>query len=452
MALTSYNISSINIATITNPTKLNALRNFVNSQSLDIVCLQEVENDQLSLPGYVIFFNKDHMRRGTAIALKQHIQVTNVERSLDSRLIALRVQDTTICNVYAPSGFSQRAVRENFFHETLPYYLRHNTTNTILAGDFNCVLRTCDSSSPNVSPALKAVVQQLQLHDIWEKLCPRDSGFTYACRNAQSRLDRIYVSSGLRDHLRVAHVHVCSYTDHKALTLRLCLPHLGQEHGRGFWSLRPYLMTNENVAEFQYKWQYWTRQRRNYGSWIEWWLLFAKPKIKRFFKWKSRSVFDEFHRKHQHLYGELRRAYDGYYQHPEMSTTITRFKDEMLALQRRFSHTFVRINETHVAGEPISIFQLGERRRKKTIITQLQTEQEATITESRAIEDHMVTYFATLYSEEARDDDENNFICESVVPPTDEVCMSSITTAEIWSAITASAPRKSPGCDGIPRV
>ena len=140
MALTSYNISSINIGTITNPTKLNALRTFINNHDLDIICLQEVENEQLSLPGYVVFFNVDHARRGTAIALKQHIRATHVERSLDSRILALRVQDTTICNLYAPSGSAQRAARENLFRETLPYYLRHRTTHTILAGDFNCVL------------------------------------------------------------------------------------------------------------------------------------------------------------------------------------------------------------------------------------------------------------------------------------------------------------------------
>ena len=454
MALTSYNISSINIATITNPTKINALRTFINSHSLDIVCLQEVENEQLSLPGYIVFYNVDHARRGTAIALKQHIQATHVERSLDSRLIALRVQDTTICNVYAPSGSSQRAARENFFSETLPYYLRHRTTHVVLAGDFNCVLRTCDSSSPNTSPALKAVVQQMQLHDVWEKLCARDAGYTYVCRNAQSRLDRIYTSSSLRDHLRTAHAHVCSFTDHKALTLRVCLPHLGQEHGRGFWSLRPFLLTDENVEEFQLKWQYWTRQRRNYNTWIDWWLSFAKPKIKSFFKWKSRLVYDEFHSEHQRLYGELRRAYDGYYQHPEMITTINRLKGEMLAHQRRFSHTFMRINETHVAGEPISVFQLGERQRKRTIVTELQTEQDEIVRDPRTIEAHMVNYFSNLYSEQGREENGNVFACENVIPPNDpsnEACTNDITTAEIWSAIKESASRKSPGCDGIPR-
>lgn len=121
MDLTSYNIASININTITSPTKLNALRNFVTNQWLDIVCLQEVENEQLTLPGYTVVCNVDHTRRGTAIALKPHISFSHVEKSLDGRLIALRVQDTTICSINAPSGASHRAAREQFFNGTLAY-------------------------------------------------------------------------------------------------------------------------------------------------------------------------------------------------------------------------------------------------------------------------------------------------------------------------------------------
>lgn len=105
----SCNIGTININTITNPTKLNALHTFIRITELDIVFLQEVENEQLTLPGFNILCNVDHARRGTAIALKEHIKFSHLEKSLDGRLIALRVNNVTLCNVYAPSGpFSAR--------------------------------------------------------------------------------------------------------------------------------------------------------------------------------------------------------------------------------------------------------------------------------------------------------------------------------------------------------
>lgn len=193
----------------------------------DIICLQEVENEELTLPGYNIVFNVDHSRRGTAIALKDFIKFTHVEKSLDSRMITLRVLNTTIANVYAPSGTAMRAERERFFNTTLAYYLRHNTEHTVLTGDFNCVLRPCDATGHNHSPALQATIQQLQLHDVWQLLRSRDTGFTYITHNSSSRLDRVYVSTGLREQLRDVNTHVCSFTNHKAVTARLCLPNLG---------------------------------------------------------------------------------------------------------------------------------------------------------------------------------------------------------------------------------
>ena len=135
-----------------------------------------------------------------------------------------------------------------------------------------------------------------------------------------------HVSTGLCQQQRNAATHVCSFTDHKALTVRLCLPHLGRERGRGFWSLRPHLLTQENKEEFAVRWQYWTRQRNRYPNALEWWIGFAKPKIKSFFQSKSREALRVYQAEHQRLYAELRQAYDAYYLNAAMITTIHRCK------------------------------------------------------------------------------------------------------------------------------
>ena len=173
----TYNFATININNITNATKVDALRSFVRTMDLDIVFLQEVENEHLTIPGFKV----DQARRGTEIALKDHIVYTHVDKSLDGRLIALRIQNTTLCNVYAPSGTAFRAEREQFFNASLAYYLRANTDHTILAGDFNCVLQPCDSTSSNASAALQAAVRQIQLHDVWLTLYP-NPGLTVCIR------------------------------------------------------------------------------------------------------------------------------------------------------------------------------------------------------------------------------------------------------------------------------
>lgn len=270
----SYKISTININNITNQNKLNALHHFTKTSESDILLLQEVENDKITIPGFNIIFNVDHSRRGTAIALKNYIRFSQVERSLDSRLISLRIHDmVSIINVYAPSGTQNRASREDFFNSTISYYLRHAAEHVILGGDFNSVIHSKDATGEsNFSLSLKNTVKQAQLTDVWDFLRKGTTQYTYITHNSASRIDRLYVSSGLLKDLRHIDTHVCSFTNHHALTLRLCLPSLGRDAGRGYWSIRPHVLTQDNMNEFQLKWDYWTRQRRNYNSWMHWWL------------------------------------------------------------------------------------------------------------------------------------------------------------------------------------
>lgn len=453
----SYNIATININNITSTTKLDALRTFVRTMETDILFLQEVENENLTLPGYNVVCNIDPARRGTAIALRDYIKFSNVEKSLDGRLTALRIQNVTLACIYAHSGSSMRAERERFFNHTLAYYLRHNTPHTIVAGDFNCVLRQCDSSGRNDSPSLRHAVQQLQLSDVWIKLRSQSPGHTYITANSSSRIDRCYVSSNLCDRLRVIDTHVCSFSDHKAVTMRMCLPSLGRAPGRGFWSLRPHLLTTENIDEFRYRWQFWTRERRNFDTWMNWWISCAKPKIASFFRWKSKQAFESFHQENQRLYSLLRQAYDNLPGNPNTLATVNQLKAKMLKLQRNFTQMFVRINETYVAGEEISTFQLGERRRKRTTITQLRNEENETLQHSEAIEEYMLRYFTELYSENGQATNaqiDDMFNCNRIIPENDEAneaSVSEITTTEILTAIRTSASKKSPGPDGIPK-
>ncbi|XP_055545689.1 uncharacterized protein LOC129730401 [Wyeomyia smithii] len=259
----------------------------------------------------------------------------------------------------------------------------------------------------------------------------------------------MYVSHGLCAHLRNAATHVYSFTNHKALTARLCLPSLGRAPGRGYWSLRPHLLTTENIEEFQVRWQ-----RRNFPNWMTWWLSCAKPKIKSFFRWKSHEAFSEFRAVHQRLYAQLQRAYDDYYQNPAILTTINRVKAQMLAHQRKFSQNFMRINDTYIAGECISTFQLGERQKKKNVITELHGENDEILNTSEAIENHLFQYFKDLYTASAvHEDARQPFQCNRVVPENDipnEACMAEITTAEILGSIRSSAKRKAAGSDEMP--
>lgn len=143
----SYTIATINLNGIHNQTKLQALASFVHSHDLDVVCMQEVVADDISIPGYTIVFNIDENRRGTAVATKNGIRLTQIRKSVDSRIICVLVENAvTVLNLYAPSGSNNRAARERFFSESVPFHLQGHAEVLILAGDCNAVTDAVDST------------------------------------------------------------------------------------------------------------------------------------------------------------------------------------------------------------------------------------------------------------------------------------------------------------------
>lgn len=450
----SYNIGSINVNAISNGNKLAALRSFVRLMEFDIILLQEVECVNLCFPGYNVITNVDNTKRGTAIALKSHITYSNIQRSLNTRILSVKIGGSvTICNVYAPSGTQNFSARENLIKEQLPFYLQSASEHLILGGDFNCVIATKDSTgSSNYSPSLKQLVDNLQIKDTWDCMNQNVIDYSFVRPNSASRLDRIYISRSLVPHLRTSELFATAFSDHKAYKIRCCLPSLGRPHGRGYWSIRAHILNEANLEEFEQKWSRWLRERRNHNSWMSWWIEFAKPKIRSFFKWKTNEAFREFHAKNELLYRQLRDAYDRMYQNPGGTTTVNKVKAEMLRTQSNFSKAYERLNDRFVSGEKVSSFQIGDRYRRKTNISTIR-HQERILTDATDIENHVQNFFKDLYTSEELPGNEN-FPMNRIIPPdsiTNNAMMEAITTTELFFAIKESASRKSPGNDGIPK-
>ena len=452
----SYNIGSINTNAVSSANKIASLCTFVRLMDLDIILLQEVENTKLTLPGFNVITNVDENKRGTAIALKAHISFCNIQRSLDSRILTVKINDSvTICNVYAHSGSQNFSARENLFKHSLPLYLQNNTDYLILGGDFNSVIANKDATGSNsFSPSLKRLVDNLGLCDAWDTLNRNQIDYSLVRSNAASRIDRLYVSQVIVSHLRTAEYLVTSFSDHKACKIRCCLPDLGQPHGRGFWSIRAHVLNVENLDEFRRKWNYWLREKRNYISWLSWWLSYAKPKIRAFFRWKTNQAFREFHTQNEFLYRQLRVAYDGMYQNPNGRAEVNKIKAKMLNIQSNFAKAYEHLNERLICGEKISSFQIGDRvqKKKNRSISKIQ-KQGSLLTRAEDIESHVMDYFSNLYTAENVTAN-NGFPTNRVISEESErnnQLMSEISTAEIFFAIKSSAPRKSPGIDGIPK-
>ena len=119
----------------------------------------------------------------------------------------------------------------------------------------------------------------------------------------------------------------------------------------------------------------------------------------------------------------------------------------MLTKQREFTRAFVRTNETYIAGEPLSTFLLGERKRKRTTILRLRNEQDEILERSEDVERHMLQYYRQLYTRDPESEVERDaeFGCRRMIPENDEAneaSMSEISTTEIYNAIKTSAAKR----------
>lgn len=111
MDFLSYNLATLNINNISNQTKVDAFKAFVRLNEVDIIFIQEVENDRLEIPGFELFFNINERRRGVAIGLKNFIEYRTVERSLDARLLLIKLKNGVTLFMHQPArkvGWNER--------------------------------------------------------------------------------------------------------------------------------------------------------------------------------------------------------------------------------------------------------------------------------------------------------------------------------------------------------
>lgn len=453
----SVRIATLNINNITSKTKLDLLQNTIRLLDIDVICLQEIKNKDFELNGFDTYTNVDYRERGTAIGIKKGIKHSNVEKSLDGRLITAMINDKVkLVNLYAPSGTQNKQQRDNFYKYTLAYYLRHSSEYLIIAGDFNCVTNPNDATgSSNVSSCLKQTIQHLNVDDTWTIL-NNHIDYTYITSNTASRIDRIYISKNLKQNLRTTNVHSVAVSDHRAYVIRIAIPHEVSNNinrTQKLWSLRKHLFTAENLDQFRIHWTKWTRQKKNYRSWLNWWLDYAKPNIKRFFKWKNNEYYKTFNHKHNVLLAQLNQSYNFLLQNPQELANINRIKAEILTLQRSFTGNYIKTSSSYISGENISTFHLNERAKRRTEITKLKTENDGNIESQQEILRYLEDHFKKLFTAETLSNDPY-FSSPITIPrgcAVNNNCTNEISTDEIYLALKSSNNNRSPGFDGIPK-
>jgi len=80
-------------------------------------------------------------------------------------------KDTLLIHIYAHAGAENRHDREAFFTNEIKYLLPANSTETLIAGDINCVVSPNNrTGKPNLSNALLCLIKRMALYSVDVKL------------------------------------------------------------------------------------------------------------------------------------------------------------------------------------------------------------------------------------------------------------------------------------------
>ena len=232
-----------------------------------------------------------NLKGGTAVLFDKSMgcNISQVEKSPCSRITSVKLivdrKKMHILNIYAPSGSNFHQEREHMFREEILYYLRNNLSNTIICGDFNCILNKKDQSKNGACPlskSLLSLVNNLNLKDIWN-LLHDDIEFTYFRDNYGSRLDRIYACD-FKSSITNIVTKPIPFSDHHGVIIDINL-NGGIEMGRFYWKLNTKLLDDEHIEhEFKNEYCKMVQLISKYDNLNEWWEGCAKVGISKFFK------------------------------------------------------------------------------------------------------------------------------------------------------------------------
>lgn len=447
---------------------------------MDIILLQEhnvkdIEKVHYLSDRYVIIFNHSIcLKGGTCILIRKGLDfnIKHVERSGDSRICSvygdIHGSKIRILNVYAPSGKNLAKEREEFFDNELPYYLRFDNSQTVLGGDWNCVLSPRDVSNGNdllVSKSPLKLVRDLRFNDTWF-LHNRQPQYTFVRNNYGSRIDRFYCQA-LKTNVNSCEIIPVSFSDHSAVMIDVKV-NPAIKVGKCYWKLNTNLLHDEDIREkFKKLWIFLKSKINNYRNISNWWSDYVKQEIKYFFVREGKRKSKERYGMINYLETKLRK------QHLKLNTCGTLNYEELKTLKDQINNLKSLILEgvkvrgriqEQVEGEKVSSYLLGQQRSTscRKIMTEVLSEKDiipglsenVSFKESHAIQHYVTRYYEKLYkSTECNLDSQNYFLefIESKVNASDnDFFIRNLSYKEIHDIIFSMANNKCPGIDGIP--
>ena len=410
MATNNLNILSLNIGM---SNTLAGLTSIVVSESVDLIFLQEVrltsaEIESL-LPGFSCAVNIDlenSSRPGTAIIWRSSIPVENVVNVTLCRIQVVSLGSYFLMNIYGPSGSDRKREREVFYgHDVFNALQLGSKHLLIVGGDFNCLVSKLDVEggigySQKKCSALHDLIRVANLCDAFRTLYPDREEYTFFRQGlASSRLDRMYLSSGMRGGICGAS-HVASLSDHCGVKVVVNLDFTynskKERNMKSYWKLNSAILNDENfLPSFKPFWSNLEKLSPSYPDIAEWWDCCAKPCIKDF------CVAFSVQRKHrrkqtlQFLLSSLKIAlFDKDWEN------VARLKENIALMIKEDSMGFIIRSryKQNAEEEQASIFHASkELKNSKNNMLSLKIGDTVT-TDTAVIEEEVVEYFGALFN------------------------------------------------------
>ncbi|KAJ4448603.1 hypothetical protein ANN_28371 [Periplaneta americana] len=325
-----------------------------------------------------------------------------------------------------------------------------------MGGDFNCVLDSleCTGSTPK-SPALKYIINNFHMTDVW-RVTHKTAGFTYHTTKSASRIDRIYVSTDLKNSISSSEIVPAPFTDHNALIVLIKIPISFITRGRTLWKLNSQLLRDITIKEdFTIEWQKWIRKQAQYVTETNWWDGYVKKKkISTFFKYRGLERKRNENTTLNFLLQCIRDLQSPDFQYAPMQAKLSYIKAQIRTIYRR------RMERTTVTSKIISaeeedkmnIFHLVKERKRcnSHFVTKIEDEK----TEYSKQKD-IITIFHRYFTDMF--DDKSAHVSQTfnpnpiryVTPEQNKQLNAPITKEEVQIAVFQGKANKSPGTDGI---
>jgi endonuclease/exonuclease/phosphatase family metal-dependent hydrolase len=452
-------LMTLNINGIQTDNKIQMLENMLRQQGIDIALMQEVTNNKLaSIRGYTIHINEGTEKRGTAIAIKDGIQTTDLKRLTTGRGMAVKYEDIWIVNIYAPSGAEKRAEREQFFNTGIMHILPQTNAEMILAGDFNCTVEKSENTGgTNHSRALKELITGLGLKDGWDPKTMK-GGYTHITAKSASRIDRIYTTQQLTVRKTGIETIPAAFSDHNAVTIRIATDKPPPTRGRGYWKMNTTLLQEKTFRnKLAEEWANWKTKMKYYQTTAMWWTRCVKQRIKILFTMEGAERQKERRNMESFYYAAINEILrDGKIGQPKI-TKLKELKAKIIRLQSKEQQKrLLDIGEAdryHVEKPSIYHLMKTRQRQKKRNITSITDENgnkhdtNATIT--RTFANHLRKKYGKIDVDIHEIAKMKQNIPTQIPKEANTALEERITMEELETAIRSGKNKKAPGIDGI---